>query len=147
MPKAVIAAAAIALALAARPARADFSACAAAYAAKDPGRQIELYTTCLKHGGLVSTDVAGAFTNRGVAYVHVGESDKALQDFTWAIQYDPRWPVAYADRASVEAGQGKCAEALTDIDGALKLAPHRKEYLELKARLVAGCPIVSKAPG
>ena len=128
------------------PAHADFSACAAAYAAKDPHQQIDLYTNCLKHGGLMRTDVAGAFTNRGYVYYQLGELDKALADFTSAIQYDPNWPTAYMDRAYIEAGRGQCAEAQADIKAALKVAPHEKRYLDARERLAASCPTVSKTP-
>jgi tetratricopeptide (TPR) repeat protein len=141
-----ISAVAAGLAVLPAPARADFSACAAAYASKDPHQQIDLYTTCLKHGGLVSTDVAGAFTNRGVAYAHIGDLDKALADFSAAIQYDPGWPLPYSNRAGLEAGRGQCAAALADMDAALKYAPHRKEFLEERARIQAGCPIAAKPP-
>ena len=134
------------LAIAPATARADFSACEAAYASNDAHAQISLYTNCLKHGGLVSTDVAGAFTNRGVAYAHIGDVDKALADFSSAIQYDPGWPLPYANRAGIEAGRGQCAAALADMDAALKYAPHRKEFLEERARIEASCPIVSKPP-
>src|SRR5665213_772363 len=71
--------AALTLAWAPMPARADFSACGSAYAAKDPHQQIDLYTNCLKHGGLMRTDVAGAFTNRGYVYYQLAEMEKALK--------------------------------------------------------------------
>ena len=142
----VVAAAATGLAWAPMPAHADFSACESAYASKDPQKQIELYTSCLKHGGLMKTDVAGALTNRGYVYYQLGELDKALADFTSAIQYDPNWPTAYMDRAYIEAGRGQCAEAQADIKAALKVAPHEKRYLDARERLAASCPTVSKTP-
>jgi len=142
----VAAAAAVGLALHPSAARADFSACASAYASNDPQKQIELYTTCLKHGGLMASDVAGAFTNRGVAYEHLGEGDKALADFSSAIQYDPGWPLPYANRAGLEAGRGQCAEARADIDRALKYAPHRREFEAEKARIEDRCPMSSTPP-
>ncbi len=122
---------------------ADFSACASAYAAKDPQRQIELYTSCLKRGGLMSTDVAGAFNNRGVAYEQIGETDQALQDFASAVQYDPSWPAFRLNLARLEARKGQCAKALADMTVVLKMGPHNKSYLETKNRMVAGCPVVS----
>jgi tetratricopeptide (TPR) repeat protein len=133
-------------ALAAKPARADFSACSAALAAKDPHQQIDLYTGCLKHGGLTSTDVAGAFNNRGVGYEQVGEPDKALEDFTSAIQYYPGWALPRANRAGIEASRGRCADAMADIEVALKLERGNKQMLAEKARLAANCPIESKPP-
>ena len=136
----------LALGCTATPSRADFSACASAYEAKDLHQQIDLYTTCLKHGGLPGDALAGAFNNRGIAYQRLGETDKALQDFIWATQYDPNWPQFRVNRAYGEAQLGKCPEALADIDIALKLSPHNKALVEDKARLVAGCPIVPKPP-
>lgn len=139
--------AAVGLAFAPRPVRADFSACASAYEAKDPHQQIDLYSNCLKRGGLVSTDVAGAFNNRGIAYEQLGQLDNALQDYISATQYDPSWPLFRMNRARLEARKGQCAEALADVDILLKMAPHRKQALDLKAQLVASCPVAPKPPG
>ncbi len=135
------------IAFATQPARADMSACAAAAAAKDPHQQVDLYTTCLKHGGLTSTDVAGAFNNRGVGYEQIGEPDKALQDFTSAIQYYPGWALPRANRADIEATKGKCADAMADITAALKLERGNKQMLSEMTRLQANCPIEPKAQG
>ena len=125
-------------------AHADFSACASAFEAKDPQQQIALYTSCLKHGGLASTDVAGAFNNRGAIYAGLGDAGHALQDYTSAIQYYPGWALPYANRARVEAPRGLCAQAQGDISKALKLEPHNKQMLEEKARIEASCPSISK---
>ncbi len=135
------------LALGSRPAHADFSACAAAYEAKDLHQKIDLYTSCLKHGGISSTDIAGAFNNRGFAHEQLGERDLALQDFISATQYDPSWPDFRMNRAETEASLGQCAQALADADKALKLAPHRKPFLDTKARMTESCPIPSKPAG
>ena len=139
--------AALSLALQPTAAHADMSACGSAYTSKDPQKQIELYTLCLKHGGLVSTDIAGAFNNRGVAYEALGQIDNARQDFAQAVKYDPGWVQFRLNLASTEAQQGKCAEALADLKVALKLAPHRKEVLELKDRLAERCPAPANPPG
>ena len=128
------------------PARADFSACASAYEAKDLHQQIDLYTSCLKHGGLQSTDIAGAFNNRGIAHEQLGERDAALQDYISATGYDPNWPDFRMNRARLEAWKGQCAQAHADIDKALKAAPHRKQLIDLKAQLTESCPIISKPP-
>ncbi len=150
MSKAILLGAAVtalALGLAARPAHADFSACASAFEAKDLHQQIDLYTICLKRGGLVATDVAGAFTNRGNDYWRLGEVDKALQDFTWAIQYDPNWPIAYEDRARILASRGQCPQALADLRVAVRLAPRHPDVLASKTQVDAACPSPANAPG
>jgi tetratricopeptide (TPR) repeat protein len=128
------------------PARADFSACASAIQASDPQKKVELYTICLKRGGLMATDAAGALNNRGIAYEHLGQTDQALQDFVSATQYDPSWPDFRFNRASAEAQKGQCAQALADMKLALKMAPHRKQYIEANERLTASCPVASKPP-
>ena len=110
----IVAVAAAGLACTPMPARADFSACESALQAKDVHQQIALYSSCLKRGGLVATDIAGAFNNRGVDYRRIGDTDAALQDFTSSIQYDPNWPTAYVNRSYIEASRGKCEEALAD---------------------------------
>ncbi len=133
-----------ALACAPSHARADFSACAAAFDAKDDQRKIELYSLCLKHGGLMSSDVAGALNNRGIAYEQTGDIDKALQDFILATKYDPNWPDFRFNRARAEARKGQCAEAVADTNMALKMAPHRKQILDFKDWLATGCPVLAK---
>ena len=127
---------------AASPALADFSACDAALGASDPQRQIELYTTCLTKGGLPLSDQAGAFTNRGVAYLKIGESDRALQDFSWAIEDDPNWGAAYIDRGLLYARRGDCAKAASDFDKAVavSIARLRGPALVHEAWLYATCP-------
>ncbi len=139
--------AALSLASAPSAARADFSACEGAYQAKDPHQQIDLYTTCLKHGGLMSTDVAGAFNNRGIAHERLGETELALQDFVSATQYDPSWPQFRINRASVEARLGQCAAALADMDAVLKMAPRNKAYAEERAQIEMSCPTQSRPAG
>jgi tetratricopeptide (TPR) repeat protein len=130
-----------------RPARADFSACASAFQAKDTQTQIDLYTLCLKKGGLMATDVAGAFNNRGIDYERLGQIDQALQDYIQATQYDPSWPDFRFNRARAEARKGQCVQAQADMKLALKMAPGRKAFLEASDRLIASCPIISKPPG
>ncbi len=135
----IAAVAAAGLACAPMPARADFSACGSALDAKDPHQQISLYSICLKHGGIPATDVSSAFNNRAVAYEQVGQIDKAFQDFTSAIQYDPNWPNPYVGRAGIESGRGRCKEAVADLDKALKLDPRRAPFLNRAAWVLATC--------
>lgn len=112
--------AALGPACAVTPALADLSACASAEVAKDPHQQIDLYTICLKHGGLGATDLAAALNNRGVIYEQIGETDKAVQDFTWAIQYYPNWSTPYANRAWIYVGRGQWTLAEADATQALR---------------------------
>jgi tetratricopeptide (TPR) repeat protein len=123
----------------ATPALADFSGCASALMAQDPHEKIALYTTCITHGGVPATDIAAALNNRGVAYRSIGEIDKALQDFNWSIDYDPKWPNAYVNRSVIEEHRGQCREAVADADIAVRLQYWNWLALNQKAWVLATC--------
>ncbi len=102
---------------------ADFSACDSAFRAHDSQQEITLWTSCLIKGGLPLQDRAGAFNNRGVAYERIGETDKAFNDFTWAIEADPRWATAYANRANVYMHRREWAKARADFEQGISVGP------------------------
>jgi tetratricopeptide (TPR) repeat protein len=124
------------------PALADFSACASAYSASDAKQQVDLYTICITKSGVTGADRAGAFNNRGLAYLRLGEDDKALQDFSWSIEADPNWGTAYVNRGRMYERRQDWAHALADLDKAGRLSPipARAEALQAEAQLLAGCP-------
>jgi tetratricopeptide (TPR) repeat protein len=115
--------AALALGGLAMPALADFSACEGALQTKDVKQKIDLYTICLNKGGLVATDRAGAYNNRGVAYLSIGEFDNALQDFTWSIENDPNWGTFYENRGEIYLRRREWAKAEADFTAATHLSP------------------------
>ena len=104
-------------------AHADFSACKSAYRSKDPNRQIYFYTVCIEKGSLRATDRAGAYNNRGIAYLEIGEADKALADFTRSIQLNSGWGNAYLNRAGIYLSRGQLDLAEADLDRAVRLPP------------------------
>lgn len=108
---------------AAGAAHADFSACGSALQADDPQMQIRLYTTCLTKGGIAATDRAGAFNNRGYAYMRLGDGDRALADFSASIENDPTWNIAFVNRARIYVSRGELDKAEADLDHALKTTP------------------------
>ena len=133
----------IALLGAATPALADFSGCESAYTRKDPREQIDLYTVCLTKGGLPPSQRAGAFNNRGVAHLQLGETDKAFEDFDVAVQLEPDWGTAYLNRGDVFASRGEWAKAKADFDQAVRVGPTgeiRADALRHDAWLLATCP-------
>jgi tetratricopeptide (TPR) repeat protein len=111
-----------------RPALADFSACESALITDDPHQQVTLYTTCITKGGLAIRQRMGAFNNRGIAYRRLGEDDKALQDFTWAIESDPDWATSYINRGQMYEARGDLAKALADFDKAIEVGPSNVSY-------------------
>jgi tetratricopeptide (TPR) repeat protein len=61
-----------------------------------------------------------AYVNRGVAYAEMHERQKAVADFTRAIDLSPS-PLAYNNRGRVEREQGQLDKALEDFAQALVL--------------------------
>ncbi len=128
---------------------ADFSACESAYTTNDTKQQIALYTSCLTKGGLPIQDRAGAFNNRGIAYARVGEMDKAFNDFTWAIEADPRWATAYANRGEIYEQRGEWAKARADFEQGILVGPSDvaiESYVH-EVLLLAACPDASLRDG
>ena len=120
-----LAAAAVSLAVigSANSALADFSACTAGLQTNDPEQQIERYTQCITNGGLPIVDRMGAYNNRGNAYARLGEMDKALQDFSWAIESDPSWATSYVNRGNIYLSRGDWPKAVADFDKAIQVGP------------------------
>ncbi len=101
----------------------DASTCYAGAKVSDPHRKIDFYSQCLKGAPMAGEMASAIFINRGVAYYEIGEFDKALEDFTSATKYDPQEPTSYSDRAEIERKEGRSAQAIADLEQALRLRP------------------------
>ena len=58
-----------------------------------------------------------------VCYVRKGDNDKAIADFTEAIQLDPKNAKAYIDRGSAYINKGDNDKAIADCNEAIRLDP------------------------
>ena len=119
------------------PAFADFSACDAAYRARDIDQKIVLYTTCINEGGLGREDRAGAYNNRGIAFEQLGKIDEALADFTSAIEMDPTWGTSYLNRAQIYVARRQWDLAKADLTASVGMQPAniRKDAYDLLLRV------------
>ena len=84
---------------------------------------------------------AKIYYEAALAYQKAGDTENALQAFTWAIRLEPTSTSAYVGRGAVYLAQGKLYLALADADRALKIdqdnaAAHalRGESLRLQGR-------------
>ncbi|MEY2616216.1 MAG: hypothetical protein QOH78_1989, partial [Verrucomicrobiota bacterium] len=62
-----------------------------------------------------------AYLNRGVSYFHLGAYDRAIDDYTVAIQRQPRNAEAYYNRGLAYKNQGKPDRAKDDFAQADRL--------------------------
>ena len=69
-----------------------------------------------------STD-AEFYLNRGVVSYHKGQYDKAISDFTKALEINPRYTEAYNLRGGVYSRKGQNDEAISDYSKAIEIDP------------------------
>ena len=62
-----------------------------------------------------------AYSNRGSAYINIGEYDKAIADFNRAIAIDSNYAVDYNDRGAAKAYKGDYNGAIADYDHAIAI--------------------------
>lgn len=65
----------------------------------------------------------GGHTNRGVRYAREKQYDKAIAEFTKAIEAEPSDPKNYANRAFVYKASGKPDQAIKDFAKVIELRP------------------------
>jgi tetratricopeptide (TPR) repeat protein len=68
-----------------------------------------------------------AYLNRGQGYSDRGEYDKALSDYTKAIEINPRYVEAYYNRANVHGKREEFNQALSDYTKAIEINPKYAE--------------------
>ena len=64
-----------------------------------------------------------AYNNRGTEYGNRGETDRAIEDFTKALYYDPMFAKAYDNRGIAFFAKGILDRALADFNKTIELDP------------------------
>ena len=68
-------------------------------------------------------DTAITANNQGLIYNNNGEYDKAMSEFTKAIELDPNFALAYGNRGWVYIKLGQYEQAVADCTKAIELDP------------------------
>ena len=72
-----------------------------------------------------------AYYNRGVAYARKGQLDKAISDYTRAMEINPKCALAYYNRGTAYYFKGEHDKAWKDVNMAKSLGyPVRSGFLE-----------------
>ena len=93
-------------------------------ASSDPASAIKVCTRVIEAGGLERPALANAYESRGTEWARQGQHDRAIADFTKAIELDPKLSAAYVNRALSRSDKGESDLAITDYEAALKLSPN-----------------------
>ncbi|MGH6974104.1 MAG: tetratricopeptide repeat protein, partial [Stellaceae bacterium] len=80
-------------------------------------------TAIIQSGQETTMNLAIAFYDRGNAYDDKGEYDKAIADYTQALQLDPRHETALVNRGLAYKHKGDYDRAIADFNAALGLKP------------------------
>ncbi len=84
-----------------------------------------LWTNVVKH----YPQVAVAYNNRGNYYRDKGQQDKALAEYTKALEVRPNYDLAFNNRGNVYFGQNQNDLALADYNKTLQLNPNNEKAL------------------
>jgi lipoprotein NlpI len=92
-------------------------------------RKISGCSTEILSGTLSNSDLALAYTNRGIAYSAKGQLDRAIQDFDQAIKLDANNVIAYYNRGIAHSAKGQFDCAIQDYDEAIERSPSARRLL------------------
>ena len=88
---------------------------------RDPDLAIAGCTAIIESGRENGVNLAGAFNNRGNAYAHKGENDRAIQDYDQVLRLNPSYGDAFVNRGRARVHKGEFELAFQDHDQALRL--------------------------
>ena len=93
-------------------------------------------TRVIQSGRENQRDLASAYFNRGLAYGHKGDFDRAIRDFDQAIKINPNYPDALNNRGLAYISQGQFDRAIQDFDQVLKLDPKDADAIRNRAMAI-----------
>jgi tetratricopeptide (TPR) repeat protein len=90
---------------------------------------IRLFTRAIASGELSRRDLGIAYYNRGNVWYYKGDYDKAIADYTKAIEINPQYASAYENRGLAWADKGDYDKAIADYTKAIEIDPkYAKAY-------------------
>ena len=90
---------------------------------QDLDRQISGCTEIITKGRETKDNLAAAYNNRGYAYGHKGDYDRAIADFSKALELNPKDAHLYHNRGAAYEDKGDHDRAIADYRRALQFDP------------------------
>jgi tetratricopeptide (TPR) repeat protein len=95
---------------------------------------VSLYSLAIE-ANASNPDIYDAYFSRGIALAHLKKFDRALDDYTKAIELKPNFKEAYFERGLLRLTLKKFDGAIADLDMVIKLDP--KNYVAYANRAIA----------
>jgi tetratricopeptide (TPR) repeat protein len=89
----------------------------------------------IKSGRFRGAQLATVHNNLGVAYANGGDREKAITQFSEAIRINPKYALAYQNRARNNAEIGQYDDAIKDAGTVISLNPKPPEVYALRAEI------------
>ena len=113
---------------------ADWKLCAPA-AEEDTDRSIAACSRLVGAAGLKSNDRAAAFIRRGTIYLRKGDTERAIGDYSAALQLRPGDVIALNRRGEAYSNRAAFEQAIVDYDRAVRLNPRYPLAFRNRARI------------
>ena len=98
-------------------------ACREAQDVRSPKGQIDLLTKCLESGRVSGRDKATTLKQRAVAFMHLGQHRRAIDDVNEAMRLNSGDPDNYYLRGLAYRGLGEHRQSVDDSSRAISLEP------------------------
>ncbi|MEJ2180223.1 MAG: tetratricopeptide repeat protein [Gammaproteobacteria bacterium] len=96
---------------------------------------IASFSKVINAGRVQGTALAEIYRERGIHYADLGHYDKAVADFTNAVELNPNYVTAYINRANAFAKLEQYKAAYQDFAIAQKLSPTNKSIYAIRGSL------------
>jgi Tfp pilus assembly protein PilF len=97
--------------------------CKEAMDVRSPQAQVELFSRCLDSGRLNGSPKATTLKQRAIAYMHLGQHQRAVDDLDQAVRIKPGDPDNYYLRGVAYRALGQLQRALEDTNRAISIEP------------------------
>lgn len=97
--------------------------CREAMEIRSPQAQVDMFTRCMDTGRLNGNEKATAFKQRAIAYMHLGQHQRALDDVNQAIKLKPGDADGYYLRGFAYRALGQYQRAIEESNRAIGIEP------------------------